>query len=338
MALLPTREKEWQLVGNINSGTDRRQILIDRLAALCGVAFGSFQITANAWHVVKCSNSSTVSTSNIWSATSDIVQGNAAGSNARSWVLLQNAFGKQWLWDYRGNTADEIYLSMSPSGLFTGGTTTAAPTATDQLFRDPTSGSVFFYDILQTGKTVYQNVLHSADGKQTVIWTLLNSSSSSLWLFGTPEDVPADWSHPGLMWMDLTTNDTISVTFMNKLTGASGGFHITGEGAAAGSFASLHFVREGIDTAPIGGGTGGEIDIKNELSNEWDIWDKCWLASLLEGGWGQLGYWPDLYPLPRAQTGALTGSHFPASGSRQWVKVNDLLLPWGAGVDMTVPA
>jgi hypothetical protein len=336
MALLPTREKEWQLVANINSGTDRRQILIDRLAALCGVAFGSFQITANAWHVVKCSNSSTVSTSNIWSATSDIVQGNAAGSNARSWVLLQNAFGKQWLWDYRGNAADEIYCSMSPSGLFTGGTTTAAPTATDQLFRDP-SGSVFFYDILQTGKTCRQNVWLSADGKQTIITTLLNSTSSSLWLFGVPEEVPSDWAHPGLMWMDLTTDDTISVTFMNKMAGMSGGFHISAEGAAPGSFASLHFVVQGCGTTAIGGGSGGFCNGKNALSLEWDIWEKCWIAGLSEAAWGHLGYWPDLYPMPRSQTGSLTGTHFPASGTHQWVKVNDLLLPWPIATDIVVP-
>lgn len=331
-SVLPVVQKQWQRVFNVDSTTDRKKLILDKKNILCGVAFSGQQITSNAWRVVRSSNASTVANSDLWTTTADITLGNAAGTNARSWAILQNALGRQWLWDYRGADTATIFLSMSPSGSFTGGTTTAAPTAADALTKDPLGGHTT-YDILNGGK-VLQNVLHSVDGKQTVIFTCQASTRQTLWLFGDTEDAPVDWVHPTIMWADGTATDGSGGSFSNHLVGASGGVHITAE-ETPGVLANVHFVGESIDVNPLQV-TASTINVKNGVTNQFDILDKCWLASLRDGTWGQLGYWPDMWPTMPTQTGKATGDHYPADGSRRFVAFNDLVLPWFGAAAMVI--
>lgn len=326
---LPPVEKQWQHVFNIDSGSDTRQILIDRAKALCGLAsYGGQLMTANLWASIKSCNGSSVVSGFNWNSVSDMVHGNDASTNAHSWILLQNALGRQWLLDYRGTDNSQFYMKMSPGGLFTGGTTTSAPTATDQLDKDPSHGSWSLYDT-STAPRMLQNIWLSPDGKQTMIACVHNSTNLTFFLFGDLEDVPADVAHPTIMWGDGRT-DGVGASFWEGLVGFSGGIHLTVE-ETPGLSGSAHFIGEAVNVDLVNVNNLNTVAIKNQLSNRWDIFEKSYVQSTREGTWGQLGYWPDLWPTVRSQTGFATGDHFPEDGvlpTRQYVKFGNLILPW----------
>lgn len=336
---LPVIQKSWQRVFNIDSGTDNRQILLDRAKALCGLAtFGGQLMTQNLWTPIKCCNSTSVVSGFNWNAVGDMVHGNDAGTNARSWILLQNVLGRQWLWDYRGTGADQFYMYISPAGLFTGGTPTARPTATDELGKDPSASSWGYYDTNQSPRML-QNIWLSADGKQTMIAGIHNGTHQTFFLFGDLEDPPSNWAHPTIMYGDGVGDGGGSSFLGDHLIGFSNSINISGE-ATPGVSGAMRFIGEAVNGVPlvVNDGVHTAINVKNDLSGQWDVLDKFWLASTQETSFGQLGYWPDLWPTMPTQTGYPTGSHFPGSGTlRQFVKFSDLILPWfGAAAMVTV--
>lgn len=332
---MPVLAKTWFLVPNINSTTSYPQGYLDRKNALKGVAFGGRSISSNAWTVVGSSNSvtSNMTGTDLWVTGANVVR-NTSTSGARSWIVLRNARGRQMLIDYVGSDASTSRVQFSPSAGFTGGSITAAPTALDSFDIIDAGPSASIADAAVAGTNIIQNVWQTTDGAQTMIVVNQNGSSITLWLFGDVEDPPASWATPFISYWDFGLGVSSSQMWGRKLVGTFGSGHVNARATSAIT-ATCYFVTESLDTAPLSD-PATATNRKNELTNLWDIYGRFEVMSENVNLWGPLGYWPDLWPTPPVQTGYVTGDHYPADGSRQFVKVNDLVFWWGGAPQMVL--
>jgi hypothetical protein len=331
--------KSWQIVPNMTGQTTGAALLLDRQRALCGTAFGGYSISQNAWVVIRSSNGVTVSNSNLWLTTADLVFGNLAGTNARAWIILQNALGRQILIDYRGSNSKECFVTLSPSGAFSGGTTTAAPTAPDQI--DQYGFTSTFSSTNAFVGTTNQHVWVSADGKQTMVVSCSSGLGAlSIWIIGELDDAADSWANPCIMYTG-TCGDTGAPTgcWGREIAGWSSSRFTTGE-ALPGVNGNIRAILEALDITPLTMQSDSPINLLNELSSTWDALDKMWFEASHDKIAGVLGYWPDIYPTftPRVSPSFRTGDHVagPTGVLRTWVKVDDMFLPWQGLPQMVV--
>lgn len=122
-------EKTWQVSPNnyVAGGSEHahaQQIMFAIVNSL--VSF------TNPMTVAGSSDSSAAGMDSVnrWVASTNIVW----GTGAHSWIVLEFAGGEQWCIDcvYANTQCEDCEFWVSPSGAFTGGSTTARPTATDQ--------------------------------------------------------------------------------------------------------------------------------------------------------------------------------------------------------------
>jgi hypothetical protein len=328
MGIPAALSKAWQIVPNMPQRSTPAAILVDRKNALCGAVFSGYSIATNGWHVVRSSNGVTVANSDLWITTADLVSG-ASVSATRSWIILENAMGRQILIDYYGSDSRQCQISLSPSGVFTGGTITAKPTATDEL--DTYS---FIAPICTTGNN-NQHIWVSADGKQTMMGTAAAASSFSLWMVGEADDAPEAWANPCVLYT-AGCGDTGAPTSCvgRQMIGFSAGHPFSGE-ALPGVNGTIRMISESVtgSATPLMV-SSSPVNIRNQVSGKWDWYELGGFQGEHVDLWGPLGYWPDIYGSlpPRVGPPAFrTGDHFPGGGTRQWVKFDDLILPWISG-------
>jgi hypothetical protein len=335
---LPVLSKSWFLVPNVDSTTSYPQALFDRKQILKGVAFGGKSISANAWTVVGSSNSitSNMSGTDLLVSSANVIRG-ANTSTARSWIVLRNVKGRQMLIDYVSATADTCRVQFSPAAGFTGGSTTAAPTATDVIDIIDAGPAAQVADVAVVTK-ILQNVWQTTDGAQTMIVSVQNGACITLWLFGDVEDPPASWTTPFISYWDFGTGTSSSACWARKMVGVFGTGHANAR-ANSTTTATVYMVGEALDE---GAGpnplfeSSSACNRQNELSVTWDVYDHFELFSENVNLWGPLGYWPDLWPSATTRAGYATGDHLPGDGSRQFVRVNDLVFWWGGNAAMVL--
>lgn len=331
--ILATREKTWQLRKNASAAGGANVYKNTVLNIIANVtAFSAFP-----WTVVSSSNGATVGAGLRVSVLADVVFGNGAGTVARTWILFRTGSGRQILFDCWGSGTDKARISMSPAGLFTGGTVSAKPTATDELFKN--AGTI----TSNLGDASFQTSMahhfwQSSDGRQTMIAGaqrnagINNDGAFFLWLFGEVEQPPVAWANPCVMWTgDVTGNPG------NNMIRASGGTAFSGEVTpgvnASINMATMFLFTGGADSAVW---LDSVMNRKNQLTNRWQSFDKMWFTTTNTALFAQLGYWPDMFPTYQSQTGYLSGDHIPGAGTRQWVKWGDLILPWDGGAAMNM--
>lgn len=171
-----------------------------------------------------------------WAAYSDLVWGNLAGAN--SWIVLKNTTaGLWWLISCENSGSDSNTLDMYVStDAFVGGTTTARPTATNELnmLASTTWGA-------GAGFPIRFHVLMSADGLATRVFTTRAMSLVGVWLIeplGDPSpNVQGDYltvAWGGSAGNPLDFNTSLSQTARN-LARKVGGPAITGVLSMEGS-------------------------------------------------------------------------------------------------------
>ena len=101
----------------------------------CQIMYDFYTHMKTHWTLVSSNNGTTAA------AGDNISSANDPGMyNRYAWWVVEGPAGRQWLFGTNGDSDDcEWYVGYSASGLFTGGTTTVMPTATDQV---DTLGSV----------------------------------------------------------------------------------------------------------------------------------------------------------------------------------------------------
>lgn len=131
---LPSLERTWQYQVNQQVGSGGTLIL-DAQAQMYRLKQLLTGFASNPWTVVRSGNSTTTGTSDLWTGTTALVW-NSAGS-AHSWIVLQQTGvtgGPLQICidlNQTSSNSNNCTVVASVAG-FTGGTTTARPTATDE--------------------------------------------------------------------------------------------------------------------------------------------------------------------------------------------------------------
>lgn len=132
---LPTLEKTWQFNVNQVSATGGSN-LADCANTIYKLKAAMTGFSSNPWTVVRSSNSVTAGAADYWASSANLVWN--GGGSAHSWIVLQQAGitggPMQFLIDCDGQgTTPSLFRGMVSVSGFTGGTTTARPTATDEV-------------------------------------------------------------------------------------------------------------------------------------------------------------------------------------------------------------
>jgi hypothetical protein len=312
---LPTPTKTWQFNANNaqaalgSATTDNKTLILAIKNAMVG--FGTQPYTVG----YSC-NSVTAGTVNDGvdriTTIANIVT-NTAG-NAHSWIVLKQSgisSGFQLLIAFDSGTLalTAITVRFSPAAGFTGGTTTANPTATDQvtLISSQSWGG-------QVGDVAYRwTVMQSSDGQclRVVIfsagvlvgsWYLEKLANAT---GGTPGYINQGY---GLISVSVGPNFASGLTFQNS---ASCSVVVSGESAANGSIAS-------------------------EVTGVFDIFPIA-LVGTTVGARGRIGTLQDMWA---GSAGVAVGDVYPATGSpaAQFVQISQsntlsggIILPWNNG-------
>ena len=161
---LPTLEKTWQYSVNQQIASTST-VNGDCQTQIYRIKQALISFASNPWTVVSSSNTSTSGASDLWVGPSSI-QGNSFSPH--SWIVLQQTgvFGgpMQICLDMNSSQYYQMSLVMSSSAGFTGGTTSARPTATDEF--------MVLNQSTWTNSSSSSSVLHalmSSDGASTRI-------------------------------------------------------------------------------------------------------------------------------------------------------------------------
>lgn len=159
------------------------------------IAMAAMLVSDGGWTLVRSCNSLAVATVDNWLSTADVV-GNTDG-NAHSWKEWTGPWGglvmnKDSTSDGGGGAPGRLY--WSPGNLFTGGSVTNRPTATDEQLIS--SASTLF----STTNGTHDMYVWRCDtvGQESMLWLNLHSSEATGpdgWLyFGKVASGPAAWS------------------------------------------------------------------------------------------------------------------------------------------------
>jgi len=276
-----------------------------------------------------------------WTTTGDLIWDRPG--DPHSWIVFDtgmNGGSAQVLIDLDNNnnaTADSqpesIRVAISPGGNYTGGSTTDAPTASDETNEITIGTTVGWWAGGQTSNGVDSafHVLMSSDGAELRIFMLNNNVCYTIWAIGEAADAPPSAAHNlyGSIWSTSTqaiecgsTHDATN----GWLHGSSdnvrgvGNFH---------KFVYLNYVHSSgnvsLWNAATVPGVGDEVEGET-VFGEISMWDTD--SAGVRGPKGRL---KDIWLVTNARA---NGDTFPANGTRQFHKVaENIAVPW----DGTIP-
>lgn len=318
---LPTLVKSWQFqvnqtVPSQGSGlaTERRVI---RIVKDVLKAFAS-----NPWSVRGSSNgvAAAMDSTDRWASDADIVK--AASGTAHSWIVLrQTGIATNFELCIDMNSASQTAASfvVSPSVGFSGGSTTARPTAADEIVLINASAWIDANDV--------QHQIHamqSTDGQCTrlQIWRG-GTNQCTFMLFDRPQNPPAGWTNPSVSFVIPATSGyagayTNLISVVNGRGRGSATFNIfmTGENNtnAQGSF-----------NLCASDPTQGMGSVPNDFDGQWPFYP-VGIGSVSANHRGRHGTLFDLWWRPIAVNDA---DSFPNNAAtRQFMALGNLIFPW----------
>jgi hypothetical protein len=330
---IPTKEKTWQAVVVRQLPTGSNHETCRRLIYALKLAF----LTAG-WTVARSCNGSSFADSDLWDAWSKVTWNVA--SSARSWIVLRAPVALHpTLYLLIETAASEgthaesprgIYCSYSLGVAYTGGSTTARPTAAGEVVlrtgqRDNVAGRWLYNsgapDLISTF-----NLAYASDGT-AIRCQFCNAAASPTYysffdlqravdLVGggvwDADPVSGLWVHQPLY---ANLNDAASATA--KLAGTA----VTAVCATLGWITSM---------------AGENQLIANEIGGlGWPMTEILLWAQTV----GKRGPYGRLRDLFFGSTAISNGTTYPASGDREWVQFGHLVMAWNGlpGVPGTIP-
>lgn len=315
--ILPTLEKTWQYNVNIlgtTSGTDKGDADFITLAIKNALlAFGLFP-----WVVVGSSNSVAfnMAGTDLWTTGADLVRDNAA---PHSWIVLKqpaiNANTSICI-DFDHSSAKRVSLIFSPAAGFTGGSTSARPTATDEkimIVRDFWFGNWAG----SSGFPLRAHLWESTDGECTRLITADDNQVKGFWLIDKPGDPVAGWSNPAICMAtaDKGTNETLKYSNWFNITpgpiGAEGPItdmplRLTVESQLAWPYPNVPSVliepSQEVGICPIGLFHNVTVGQRGRHGHIFDFWSTSSIP--------------------------ITGDSFPDDDSHEFMIFDDFVLPW----------
>lgn len=328
---LPVPEKTWQRSKNQGPYNSRGEVLYAWKTLLTTVASGAWTVVRSCGRVGGVTW--TAGASDYWDGPSAIV-GDAPGSS-HSWIVLaQTALGANWQLcidhvDHLGGLPSVMKMYVSSAAGFTGGTTTARPTATDEV--DLSSGiAPEWCGTLPAYTGPWRlNTFISTDGECTrwLIWTA--NLPTAFIAIDKPKDPVSGWTDP---WVVIRTgshyNDGGPTSFATYalLFQATANTVVGMPGAAANAY---------LTSESIGNTTTGAVGQQQTYGGDLDSGAyplmPMGLFCVTSGMRGRLGA---IYDLWWGSTTPNDGDDYPNDASRQFVQVNDLVIEWGGGAQM----
>jgi len=326
---LPTLMKTWEFVPNYSvaaSGTaltTNRTILkwlTDNMtgnASSLWVNAANSPVSPSGLATVRYSCNSTVAGTagdgvNRWSALTDLVFNNAG--SAHSWIVLRMYGTADLLISCEGSgiNGQNLVVATSPSVGFSGGTTTARPTAADErvIINNTTWGGV-----VNTDQSIRMHLLKSTDG-QCWRWLMGNTSQiGTAWIYGKAAQFnPTAWPNSFTMF-GIGGSPSTGVLTQSNLN-ANANFFGYGASAMTMYLGGMYY-GSGLANA--------NITSANDLSGNWPFLPQE-LFSATTSNRGAHGYLCDLW---YGSTTTATGASFPLTGTQhQFVQFGSLILPW----------
>lgn len=325
---LPTLSKIWQFQVNqrvfyqgTSNATEKRLI-----RTIKNLMKG---FSANPWTCSGSSNSSTAGMdgSDRWTTDADITK--AASASPHSWIVLrQTGIATNYEVCLDMNTASPAGMSIvvSPSAGFTGGTTSARPTATDEISLITTST----WTTTTTFQSFIIHAMQSTDGQCTRIqvWRAGNHQPT-FWIFDKPQNVVTGWTNPSI---SLATAQQTSGLASDQGTNLEAK-NLKGRGTVT---FSLQMTGEYAKSFSPGVQVLAGARYVGSMTNAFDnIWPFFPIGIAAEDSVHQ-GRHGNIFDLWWKPLGIGDGDTFPSSTTnRQFVALGGLMFPWTG--DGTIP-
>lgn len=319
---LPTLTKTWQFAVNQNvSGTADADQRHKALAlALKNILIG---FASNPWDVRGSSDgngSAGMDQVDRWSGYSDINYLGQAQPSQFSWIVLRqsaiNGANFELCIAFSNALGTRIAeIVISPSAGFTGGSTTARPTATDE--RTEISGA--WGGNFTGAEPSYPHIVHamqSSDGELTRIVIYYNTTPFVFWLFDKPGNQESGWTEAAL-WIVHGGPSVVSEMYFADFYNSSSNSRLW-DGVLGSDFAT-YFSCESRD----GNALGEMMTAPSPISGEWpivpiglmseDASRRCRPGEVVDLWWGST---------------AADASEYPNDTSKQFAQFGHLIFPW----------
>ena len=328
---LPSLVRDWQLDIN-NAVLDRGSTTVNHQDMLYQIKKILTGFAQNPWTVHSSSNSVSAGSSDLWSDYTDVVHG--TGNHA--WIVLNKPIGSsQLLISADAPDIKQLTLIWSPEGLFTGGSISANPTATDQV---TLQSALDWMGALTSPFNSWLHVWHSSDGYCTRIMTTHDTNEPKL--FWILDQITDPFSNN---WVDLPEVMFILENVASRFSSSST-FSVmpitenAGKSWNGSSSFDVGFFSLGHNTAGTGGTNWEAVEDMGSLPNPLNTdlpYPICpiGITSDTVGTRGVHGMLVDLYV---GHTDRTMGSTYPLdSATKEWVQFGDIILPWTN--DSTIP-
>lgn len=313
---LPTLTKTWQHSVN-NQTLALGTALADNKRTMRGIKNALIGFATNPAVVKYSCNGTTAGTAgdgvDRWSADSDLVWANAG--TAHSWIVLLLAgisSNHQVLISLEGASGAGAIVTIyeSQSVGFSGGSTTARPTATDEFAVSAGGSWSSSSDI-----SARFHVMQSTDGQCTRVVLGQSSKAVCVWIFDKPQNPSTGWTNPSVGMLAYNASGLPIATFVTTGTPLAR----MRNGSTNGN---VTFTVEGIGNSfPSDTAIG---NIANEIDATWDLWP-VGLACLTTGIRGRHG---TLFDAWFGSAVIADGECYPDDGSKQFAQFGCWVLPW----------
>jgi len=250
-----------------------------------------------------------------WDSNADLVW-SAAG--AQSWYILKQAgissnFQIGLFLNVASSNGTLLTLSFSPNAGYTGGTTTAKPTATDEVtLISQTNWGGNNVDVQQR-----IHVMQSTDGQCTRIMMCDTGVFKMMWMFDKPGNPVTGWSNPSIT-LALASNSSTDVLTTANLSSAA---NVRGFGSAS---MSIFLTSEARNTTQL----KSVFTVANSFSGEFPFFP-IGLSSETASHVGRHGTVQDLW---FGLSSLADGDTYPNDVSRQFMQAGELIVPWSGAV------
>jgi hypothetical protein len=330
--LTPTKEKTWLGLTNysINSGvlnTDTSNTLFQIIDYLISIG----------WTCISSSNHTSYGAARYINSYSDVKY--PSTSVVGSWIVLQVpgvAFGLGQLLIYSysgyGNASDGIHFS--PGGLYTGGNLTTIPTATDNVIIKIANNDQQAIGWSATQK--YLNILYSSDFACTRIFVCQGGKCAFYMMLEKIKSPPANiatddnwhaWCSPGGCGSSVDRP-----TIANMWSSSAYGF---GRYSATPLTLAHYHTGPSTNGGHLGNLVTAPLPEQSVAGTTWPAWPIGIAAYNISGSpsfvYEDRG---QLYDIAWGCASQVTGSTYNSAGSKTWVKMGSLWIPWDGSTPM----
>lgn len=312
---LPVVTKTWQF--NVNNSIPAqgsnlltmRRVMRLLVNALVGFALAPWTVRGSSDSVAAAMDAT-----NRWVADTNLVW---AGAGVHSWIVLRQtgiSATFEVCIDLFSSTPGNATILVSTVG-FTGGTTSARPTATDEVAL--ITGQQWC-DNLDIGHVL--DVWQSTDGQCTRVAILSQSTNLvGFFLFDRPLDPVTGWTNPWVATVRGIASGACFTLATHYAQAACNGRRTT--------TMSLYLTAEAYNSSavPLTTAIGNVV---NEISNEWDL-PAMGIVCITSGNRGRHGGLADIWWKPE---GIAHGDTGPNDISRQFLALGGMFLPWNGTV------